>query len=98
MPNQDSYFIGRDNYLKKIESFLMIENKKVVSLISMSGTGKSSIAYEYGYKFKKNGFVYCIKSDQSNVHLELINFALDIGIELTDQERQNNDLIISLIK
>jgi len=98
LPNQNSYFIGRDNYLKKIDSFLMKENKKVVSLISMSGTGKSSIAYEYGYKFKKNGFVYCIKSDLGNVHLELINFASDIGIELTDQERQNNDLIISLIK
>jgi len=94
LPLRTNNFVGRKSFLKKIDSAFNIEKKKIVALHSFSGTGKTSIANEYGYSFKSKGFVYWIKSDNG----ELNFIADDLGIQLTNVEKNDKSIITEKIK
>ncbi len=82
-----------------IDSEFIVKKKKITVLYSFSGTGKSSLATEYGYRFKSKGFVYLLKSDEKNVeNVELISFANNLGIYLSDREKIEKYSIIYRIK
>ena len=84
-----SNFIGREEYLEKIESALTIENKQIVILNSFSGTGKSSIANEIGHRFNDsslNQLVYWMKADENNLDDEFRQFAFDLKV-ITPEEK-----------
>ena len=44
-------FVGRELYLEGIEAAFSNENKKLVILSSMPGTGKTTLAIKFGYRF-----------------------------------------------
>lgn len=87
-------FIGRENYLEKIDSAFSEEKKKIVVLNSFGGTGKTSIANEYSHRFRSSGFVYWFKPDIGEMNL----FASDLGIQLSNEEKQQKSKIIDKIK
>ena len=101
-PNLNKNFIGREEYLKEMNSIFFSNNdrnnKKTVVLSSFEGYGKSSIALKYAQEFKLNGFVYWIKSNKNNSDLELLSLASDIGIYFQNsKEKQNSDFVITTI-
>ena len=75
LPINIQNFIGRRSYLERIKEAFTSNNKKIVVLTSITGMGKSSIATQYGYDFKTNGFVYWI--DCKNVESEFAYFFSD---------------------
>jgi hypothetical protein len=101
LPVRTNRFVGREKYLKDIESAFSNENKKIIVLSSFPGTGKTTLANEFGYRFTEKSFnnhlVYWIKSDGNNSDYYFENFAkFDLHIDLN----QNNDkqFIIRQIK
>ncbi len=94
LPIRTKNFIGRENYLEMIDSAFNKETKQIVVLNSFSGTGKTSIANEYSYRFKSTGFVYWIKPEIGEMNL----FASDLGIQLSNEEKQQKSKIIDKIK
>ena len=87
--NRDSNFIGRKEYLEKIESAFTKENKQVVILSSFSGTGKSSIANEICHRFNDsslNQLVYWMKADEFNLDDKFRQFAFDLKV-ITENEK-----------
>jgi hypothetical protein len=94
LPIRTKNFIGRENYLEMIDSTFKKEKKQIVVLNSFSGTGKTSIANEYSYRFKSTGFVYWIKPEIGEMNL----FASDLGIQLSNEEKQQKSKIIDKIK
>ncbi len=102
MPDS-SYFIGRTNYFEKIESAISIEKKKIIILSSVTGSGKTSLANEFGHHFKKksfnNHYVYWIKSDGKNSDIEFQNFAKnDLMININERKMFEKKFIINEIK
>ena len=51
MPVRTNRFVGREQYLKDIELAFASENKKIIVLSSFPGTGKTTLANEFGYRF-----------------------------------------------
>lgn len=81
-------FVGRKDYLQRIHSVYADDKKKIVVLSSFSGSGKSALANEFGYQFKKsNNYVYWIKSDGNSSVFELKRL-FEIN-EKNDDERKN---------
>ena len=87
LPKRILNFVGREEYLKNIETIYLEENKNTVCLSSIAGTGKTTITNEFGYQFKSkqssnSSFVYWVKSDNNNADNEFKQFALDLEINL----------------
>lgn len=74
LPSRIDNFIEKDQILEKINQTFLTNNKQIIVITSFSGTGKTTTAIEYGYKFieNKNGhhFAYMIKSDGIKIELE----------------------------
>lgn len=76
IPSRNFNFIGREEYFEKIDKFFFIDKIRQISLNSNEpGTGKSSLALEYGYRFIEkdplNNHVYWIKSDSKSLDIEI---------------------------
>ncbi len=69
LPTRTINFIGREIILKQIEKNFFELNKQIVVVSSFSGTGKTTVANEFGYQFlEKNpdSYAYWMKSDENN--------------------------------
>jgi hypothetical protein len=79
LPSRIDNFIEKDQILEKISQTFLSNNKQIIVIASFSGTGKTTTAIEYGYKFieNKNGhhFAYMIKSDGIKIELEFETLA-----------------------
>ena len=104
LPERTKNFIGRENYLKVMEdTFYSSVNKNIIVLRSFPGTGKTTLAKEFGYKFKRKSFndhfTYWVKSDGSNANDYFQKFAqYNLGIHLDRKSKNNQDLLIKQIK
>ena len=101
MPVRTNRFVGREQYLKDIEFAFANENKKIIVLSSFPGTGKTTLANEFGYRFTEksinNHLVYWVKSDGNNSDYYFENFAkFDLHIDLS--EKNDKHFIIRQIK
>lgn len=99
LPTRIANFIGREDVLKQIDEEFFKNNKKVISLNSFSGTGKTTTAIEFGYRFVekfKECFVYFMKSDRNNIDLEFKNFASECKI--ADLKSQDKKGLIGKVK
>ena len=90
LPKKILHFVGREDYLNLIESvYLKEKSKKIVVLSSFAGTGKTTLANEFGYQYKdkqpaKYSIVYWIKSDNNNADNEFKELALNLQIKLNE--------------
>lgn len=81
--------MGREDTLDKIDK--SFSHNKVFILSSCAGMGKSTIANEFGYRFKaKNSknYVFWMKSDEKNIESEFKNFAFNLDILIDHQTNQ----------
>jgi hypothetical protein len=95
LPSKTLNFVGREKFMNEIRSAL--ESGKIVIISSFAGTGKSTLANEYAYRFliPNNNLVYWFKSDENNLNNEFINFAEKyLNILLRDPEQKNDRNII----
>ncbi len=98
LPSKTLNFVGREKFMNEIESAL--ESGKIVIISSFAGTGKSTLANEYAYRFliPNNNLVYWFKSDENNLNNEFINFAeKNLNIFLIDQQKNDRNIIINKI-
>ena len=103
LPNRILNFVGREELLDRIESAFFVETRKLAIISSFAGTGKTSIANEYGYKFANKtlnkDFVFWIKSDGQNSEIEFQQLAqIYLEIYLDEKEKSNKELLISEVK
>jgi len=103
LPKCVANFVGRELYLESIESAFLNENKKIVILSSMPGTGKTTLAIEFGYRFIKldfrNNRVYWFKSDKDNLNSEFLKFAEnDLYIKFNDKQKTDKQFVVRQIK
>ena len=102
LPAKMNDFIGREEYLKQIEDILKDETKKIVTLCSFAGTGKTSLANEYGHRFKekskKSNIVYWIKSDANNSDHEIQKLASGFNIFLDEKLKTDRDFLARQIR
>lgn len=98
MPAQVPNFIGRKHVLEEIENIFLNETKQIIVLYSFAGTGKSTVASEFGYRFKainKNYYSYWMKSDENNLYTEYAKLAEQMKIE-KDASQNSESLIRKL--
>ena len=93
--------MGREQYLKDIESAFFEEDKKIIIISSFSGTGKTTLACEIAHRFTKKSFnnhlAYCVKSDGKNSDYYFENFAkYELHINLN--EKNDKEFITRQIK
>jgi len=104
LPKKILHFVGREDYLNLIESvYLKEKNKKIVVLSSFAGTGKTTLANEFGYQYRdkqpaKCSIVYWIKSDNNNADNEFKELALDLQIKLNEKQMNDPKYIAKQIK
>lgn len=82
LPNRPIHFIGRENIINEMSKAYQ-NSKQIIILCSYAGTGKTTIANEFGHMFtkkKKGNYAFWMKSDERNLDTEFENFAVDLGI------------------
>ena len=95
LPSRTLNFVGREHILNEIEETFLTEKKQIIVLTSFAGTGKSTVANEFGYRFKdlnKNCYSYWMKSDETNLHTEYSKLAKYMNIKC-DASQSTDDLI-----
>jgi len=79
LPMRNQNFIEKDQILERLSNTFFNQNKQIIVINSFSGTGKTTIAIEYGYKFIENNnhhhYAYMIKSDGLKLELEFESLA-----------------------
>lgn len=67
-----------------------LDKKQMVVLCSYAGTGKSTVANEFAYRFIKQNycFAYWMKSDEKNLDTEYENFARQLNLLDSNQNRE----------
>ena len=101
LPDRTWHFVGREKYLKDIESAFFDKNKKIIIISSFPGTGKSTLANEIAYRLTdkrhSNHLAYWVKSDGTNSDFYFENFAkFELNINLN--EKNDKKFIIRQIK
>lgn len=105
IPSRHKIFVGREAVVDEIDDIFQTKKKFTIFLTSIAGTGKTSVALEYGYRFvenKPNNYVYWMKSDIKNLDLEYRNFAASLKIKINENDKnetiikQVNDVINNL--
>lgn len=92
---QHPYFVGREEYFEKITNFFEIETKeelRYLILTGMGGLGKSQLAVEFSYKFKKKyDIIYWFRSDETGSFItDIKKFNKEISIE----DGNNNNVLL----
>ncbi len=103
IPQCVANFVGREPYVESVKSAYFNENKKIVILSSMPGTGKTTLAIEFGHRFieldPKNNRVYWFKSDKDNLNSEFLNFAEnDLQIKFNEKQKTDQKFVIRKIE
>jgi len=76
-PKRTEHFIGRKQYLKEIEFEYLNRKRQIIVLRSISGTGKSTLANEFGYRYKNqsinDNIVYWVKANPTREIKEMLH-------------------------
>ena len=80
---REENFLGRKEIFQQIDYLFNEVKVKIIEIYGDSGTGKSSVALEYAYRFlENNNSAYWLKSDKDNLEIEFEKLATILELKI----------------